>query len=100
QILAGDPKDKPILPSLYTHPRLSTPDPLQFQTLHYHQYPQCPRPRGSTFSGTSSQAAPQARPSALQMLVQEKQEPERHSKVQPSHSMMYYQPFSTTDPLN
>ncbi|VCX19704.1 unnamed protein product [Gulo gulo] len=37
------------------------------------------------------------------MPVQEKQEPKRHNKdrtVQPGHSMMNYQPFSTTYPLN
>uniref|UniRef100_M3YWA2 Uncharacterized protein n=1 Tax=Mustela putorius furo TaxID=9669 RepID=M3YWA2_MUSPF len=60
------------------------------------------RPRGSTFSKTSSQVVSQAGPSALQMPVQEKQEPEWHHKdptVQPGRCMMYYQPFSTTDPF-
>ncbi|VCX04343.1 unnamed protein product, partial [Gulo gulo] len=62
-----------------------------------------PKPRGSTFSRTSSQAAPQAGPSALQMPVQEKREPERHSKdraVRPGRPMLYYQHSSTVDPLD
>ena len=53
--------------------------------------------------GPAATLCPRPRPNTLQMHVTETREPERQNEdgtVQPSHSMMCYLPFSTTDLLN